>query len=272
MECREVRQLADAFVSEQLLVETTQAVVGHLERCPTCRAEIEGLRRLRAATRLAFERAPDLTVRPEFAAQLRSQLQADAARQRPAIMSRRWWLGLAASLVVGAGWGWREWSTSSRSALLEAAVGDHRFCAITFELAEDPIALEEAARRYGGVYQSFETVEPSTATLSGGHLRILERHSCVYNGQRFVHIVLSYKNEMLSLLVTDDVRPSFSLLDDGARADATPSRLPVTDGFHVALFRGARHAAFVVSSLNDDDVQEVARAMIAPVSRALAGA
>ena len=88
----------------------------------------------------------------------------------------------------------------------------------------------------------------------------------MYDGRRFAHIVLQYKNETVSLLVTDDVRPS-----DGA-ASVSPARLPVTDGFQVASFRGARQVVYVVSSLGQDDVQAVAQAMAGPVSRALSGA
>lgn len=80
MECREVRPLAEAFVSEQLLMETTQAVVAHLERCPVCRAEIDGLRRLRSATRSAIERSPHLAMRPLFRVALATRLQAEATR------------------------------------------------------------------------------------------------------------------------------------------------------------------------------------------------
>jgi anti-sigma factor RsiW len=269
MECREVRQLAEAFVSEQLLVETTQAVVVHLERCPACRVEIDGLRRLRAATRSAFEHAPDLAVRPDFAAALTARLQqTEQARRRPARTFRRQWLAIAASalLVVGAGLGWREWTLSRTLALLHAAVGDHRFCALVYKLTESPIPLTEAARRYGPVNGRLETVEPSTASLSGGTLKILERHSCVFEGRRFAHIVLRYKGQAVSLLVTDERRSMLAMADTGV------SPMPATDGFHVASFHGPRHAVFLVSSLNDDDLQEVARAMAGPVSRALAGA
>jgi len=83
IECREVRQLAEAFVSEQLLVETTHAIVAHLERCPACRAEVAGLRRLRAAGRSAFTNAPDLAPRPEFLSTLTARLQTEATRQQP---------------------------------------------------------------------------------------------------------------------------------------------------------------------------------------------
>jgi hypothetical protein len=269
MECREIRQLAEAFVSEQLLVETTQAVVAHLERCPSCRAEVDGLRRLRGTTRSAFERAADLAASPTFATALTARLRQEAARKHSPRSPRRMWLTMAASvlLLVGAGFGWSEWSTASLSALLHAAVGDHRFCALTFKLSEAPIPLEEAARRYGGMYAELDTVEPATATLSGGPLRILERHSCVFDGRRFAHVVLRYKNETVSLLVSDDPRPS------AARwAIRAISTWPVTDGFRVASFPGPQHVVFVVSSLHDDDVREVARAMFGPVSRALTGA
>jgi len=245
MECREVRQLGEAFVSEQLLVETTHAVIAHLDRCPACRAEIEGLRRLRATMRSAIDGSPELSVRPEFAAALRLRLRAEAGQESGTGITRRRWLAIAASsvLVAGAGWGWREWAGSRVSALVAAAVGDHRFCAITFMLPERPIPLDEAARRYGKVYARFDDVEPSAPALSGGPLQIVERHSCVFEGQRFAHIVLLYKNEKVSLLVTDDMRAGVGTGDD------TPTTMPVEEGFHVASFRKARHAVFVVSSL-----------------------
>ena len=260
MECREVRQLAEAFVSEQLLVETTHAIVAHLERCPACRAEVAGLRRLKAAGRSAFTSTPDLAARPEFISSLAARLQAEATRQRPA----HWmtWLGMAASLflVLGLVLGVREWSLSNLSTLLHAAVGDHRYCALDFKLAEKPITLEEAARRFDAVNRRLESIEPSTTTLSGGSLRIIERHSCVFEGHRFAHIVLGYQGQAVSLLVTTD---------EGLWT--IPSSFPVTDGFHTAAIRGPKHVAFVVSALGDDAVQEVAAALAAPVTNALAG-
>ena len=261
MECREVRQLAEAFISEQLLVETTHAIVAHLDRCPACRAEVDGVRRLRAATRSAFANMPELTPRPAFLSSLTGRLQVEAARQQPS----RWkpWFALAASLllVAGTGWGFREWSLTNLSTLLHAAVGDHRFCALDFKRAEAPITLEEAARRFEAVNERLVSVEPSRSSLSGGPLRVLERHSCVFEGHRFAHIVLGYQGQAVSLLVTDD-----------AGVWTLPESFPVTDGFHATAFRGTGHVVFVVSALGDDSVREVAAAMSEPVMRALAGA
>ena len=252
--------MAEAFVSDQLLVETTQAIVTHLERCPACRAEVAGLRRLRAAGRSAFAAAADLTARPEFLASLRVRLQTEATRPS----SSRWtiWLGTAASilLVLGLVLGLRQWSILNLSALLHAAVGDHRFCALDFKLAEQPITLEEAARRFDPVNRRLATLEPVTATLSGGPLRILERHSCVFEGRRFAHIVLVYQGQAVSLLVTTD---------EGVWT--MPSEFPITDGFHATALRGSKHVAFVVSVLGDDAVREVAAALATPVAQAMAG-
>lgn len=274
MECREVRPLIEAFVSEQLLVETTQAIVAHLERCPGCRAEVDGLRRTREAIRSAVETSVDLSPRAEFLSMLTARLQMEAARGRPARIRRRAWMAIAASLlvVVASAVGLREWSASTLAALLRAAVGDHQFCALTFKLAERPIPLAEAAQRFGGVTALLVGVEPVTTTLSGGPLGVMARHSCVFEGQRFVHIVLRYKDEPVSLLVaTDQDQLSGGVWGIGPPTDGTTA-VTVSEGFHVASFRSAGHVVFIVSSLNDHDLHEVATAIGGPVSRALAGA
>ncbi len=91
MQCRDVRELADSFLSEQLLVETNHELVRHLETCPDCRADIAARRALRDRLRAAFTHADDLRPRPELAAELLTKL-----RPRPTAISRRsllqsWW-------------------------------------------------------------------------------------------------------------------------------------------------------------------------------------
>jgi len=188
-------------------------------------------------------------------------------------MQRRAWVAIAASLVivVASAVALREWSASTLEALLHAAVGDHRFCALTFKLAEPPIPLAEAAQRFGGAHALLAAVEPDT-TLSGGPLRVMERHSCVFEGRRFVHIVLHYKDEPISLLVAADQNQFSSLLWSVGSPTVRPTAIVVSEGFLVASFRSARRVVFVVSLLNDHDLQEVAGALAGPVSRALTGA
>lgn len=272
MECREVRQLAESFVTEQLLVETTQAVVAHLERCAVCRAEVDGLRRLRAVTREAFLRSAELQARPALAGEVRDGL---AAMTGSRTATFRWRRGVAAAailvLVAGAGFALRRWSALDLAALLQAAAGDHQFCALTYKLSEPPITLAEAATRYDAINAALETVEPLPGALGGGTAPVLERHSCLYDGRRFAHIVVGYRGQAVSILVSDRGATG-SLLGGGPPLGAGPVDMPVTGGFHVAAFRVSNRLVFVVSSLGQADVREVAGAMVAPVTAAAAGA
>ena len=79
MNCHDVRDVADSFLSEELLTETNHEILRHLETCPSCRSEIDARRRLRGALRSAFNRAPELQPGAEFTGRLRDQLR-QAAR------------------------------------------------------------------------------------------------------------------------------------------------------------------------------------------------
>jgi putative zinc finger protein len=50
MNCRDVRELADSFLSEELLTETNHDILRHVESCVSCRNEIATRRQLRAGT------------------------------------------------------------------------------------------------------------------------------------------------------------------------------------------------------------------------------
>ena len=260
MECRDVRELADSFLSEQLLVETTHDILRHLAQCPSCRAEMESRRRLRTALRGAFERSPELRATPEFLASVGRHVREHQSSRslRAARWSFRPMMAIAASLLLvsAVAFGGREWLGAS---LLHAALGDHQNCAIRFRLKEKPISLEEAAQRFEPAYRSLVAVAPSPARLSSGELTVLERHSCVYDRRRFAHIVLRYRGTLVSVLVTPD------------RLARVPSEVAV-EGTRVSSFRAGRFAAFVVSSASDAEMREIAAAVAGPLKNALAGA
>ena len=266
MECPDVRRLADAYLSEQLLVETNQAIVHHLERCPACRAEFEGQRRLRAFTRSAFEQAPGLQPRPEYLREMRARVKASgdttvAAAWRP-------WLAAAASVLVAVGLsvatlGWL--SRADLLALAHLAAGDHQNCALKFALPERPITLDEAARKFDPAFGALQTVVLPAPT--GARADVLERHACIYDGQLFAHLVITYQGHAVSVLVADATASA-----GGWRYGASATALPATRGFNLASFRGAGHSVFVVSTLPLADVQEVAQAIATPILAALGGA
>ncbi|HEX6975214.1 MAG TPA: hypothetical protein VF147_12500 [Vicinamibacterales bacterium] len=258
MECRDVRELADSFLSEQLLVETSHDILRHLAQCRSCHAEVESRRRLRTALRGAFERSSELRATPEFLASVGRHVREHHSSRRAAPWSLRSMVAIAASLLVvsALAFGGRGWLGAS---LLQAAVGDHQNCAVRFRLKERPISLEEAAERFDPAYGALLTVAASPERLPGGELTPLERHACVYGGRRFAHIVFRYRGALVSVLVTPD------------RLSRIPSEWSA-DGTRVSSFRAGRFAAFVVSSASDADMREIAGALNAPLRDALAGA
>jgi anti-sigma factor RsiW len=257
MECRDVRELADSFLSEQLLVETNHEVVRHLETCPDCRSEIAARRALRDKLRAALAGAEDLRPRQDFTAEL-------AAKLRPpqVVISRRallqsWW-ALAAGLVLAAGGGLLVRDSRMRSrlaALAREAAGDHQNCAVKFNLAERPIRLDEAGRRYGAPYAALATFE---LPALDGPLEVLDRHACVYRGRRFGHVVFRYNGALASLLVTDAAPP------------AAPEVEPNDGGFEVASLPAGRFLGFVVADLDRSQVLRLAQTLADPLSRHLA--
>jgi hypothetical protein len=133
------------------------------------------------------------------------------------------------------------------------AAGDHQNCAVKFNLSEWPIPIAEAARRYGAPYAAFATFEPPAVD---GPLEVLERHSCVYQGRRFGHVVCRYRRTITSLFVTEGVPPT------------SPELEPNDVGPAVASLPAGRFVGFVVAGL--DRVLRLAQTLAEPLSRHLA--
>jgi anti-sigma factor RsiW len=256
MQCRDVRELADSFLSEQLLVETNHEVLRHLETCPDCRAEIAVRRAMRDRLRSALAQAEELRPRPEFAAELAAAIRPPRHGMSRRSVLRSWWL-MAAGVVLAAGGGAlvRDARSRSRLAVLaRAAAGDHQNCAVRFNLAERPIPLDEAGRRYGSPYLELATL---VLPAIDGSLETLERHACVYQGRRFAHLVSRFQGVLVSLLVTDGAPP------------AVPELHPNDGGHEVASLPAGRFVGFVVADLNGPQTLRLAQAFVEPLSKHL---
>jgi hypothetical protein len=112
MQCREFREIADSYLSNELMVETNHGVIAHLEQCAECRQELKARRELRGQLREAFIKSPENQLRPEFAARLSTQLHDYAlgkhdaqlvsprGRQSSVTRTQATWLALAACLLL----------------------------------------------------------------------------------------------------------------------------------------------------------------------------
>ena len=272
MECRDVHEMADSFLAHELPPETSHVMARHLEGCPGCRTHLGAQRALRDAVRRAFQRARDLGPTPEFTTQLRMTLE-EAARQEPVRRGTRilvFW-ALAATVVVGVALGiaYRGPDGSTPSGVLAlSAVGDHHDCA-QFRLAEKPISLNDAAKRYGPAYRVLESLPPNDVLTAGGRARVLERHACVYQGRRFAHIVFEYRGERVSLLVTTVDRT----VQRPTPADALP-RVTLAGRFgdtSVVFFFASNQIVFFAGDVTQVELVELADAVAGPLSRGLDG-
>lgn len=267
MRCRDFREIADSYLSDELLVETNHDVIRHLESCAECRRELTARRELRAKLRAAFENAPDLQPDVDFAGRLAAHLQgAELARPRfsaGGVLT----LAIAASLVISAAFGlmlvYQRWSLNksvvANAVLNQSAAGDHRDCALNHRLNELPIDLNEAGRKYDPVYIDLVRAVMSGENLPDG-VELVADHSCVFKGRRFGHVILKYHSELVSVLVTQT--ESRSQVPDGG--DFTTAQ---TDGYELAHFNTGQHAVYVVSGLSEAENMAIAQAIAPSLSR-----
>ena len=306
MRCHDFREIADSYLSDELLTETNHDIINHLESCGECRRELAARRQLRISLRASFAGADQLQIRDEFADNLRGQLRVLALRETKRSAPRLApWLPMVACLVLAFAFtlrmmrpqpapqentvvegqaGLKETGGSGprsspgspdedsvlRATMAEmsgAAAGDHRDCAISFRLLETPIPLEEAGLKYDRAYLNLsDVVSARLAQLSD--MRVVESHSCVFNGRRFAHLVLRNRGRLISLLVTglrhpgDSGKAAKQALSDREQAVMACSQ---SEGYQIACFETARHAIFVVSDMAEGENLAVARLLATSV-------
>jgi hypothetical protein len=269
MNCRDLRNVADSFLSEELPAEANDEVLQHLEFCASCRADIESGRQLRDAVRAAFNRAPGLRPSNEFRERLRKQLRDDATKRgRFAGLSWRR-LAIAAGIMLAAGLSVAvllERSSASDDAQAHDAIGDHRNCALHYRLVRHPVPLEEAAQRFDDAYRVLMAAPPDQISTPGGLVHVLERHSCEYGAHRYGHVVLRYRDRVVSLLVTTT----------GTRAARSSVTIPRVigrplEGLSVVAVNGTRHAVMLVGDLDPRELTQLAGIVSLPLVQQLAG-
>ena len=266
MTCRDVREVADSFLCEELLTETNHEILRHLDTCPSCRAEIDARRRLRGALRTAFTRTPELRPAGEFVDRLRDQLRQAAVQTHRSRMFSSRWLALAAGLVLAVGATAAilvSRSSASAEALARDAIGDHRNCALKYRLVRTPVPLEEAAQRFDSAFRLLLNAPPDEIGTPDGAARVVERHSCAYGARQFGHVILQYRSRVVSLLVTANDVPAGS-------AEAIPHVIgrPM-EGLSVVSVNGSRHAVMLVSDLEENALTQLAGVVSVPLVRRL---
>ena len=271
-QCERIREQLDAYLSNELLVETTGDVAKHLKNCAGCSRELESLMRVREALRNAVAKK----LPPEH---LGAAIRASIKKAQPAffqfLQAPRAWAIAAASLafVVLAGVAGQQWVRvkSGRqmiATILILGASDHLHCAIKGHHYPDVaypsgVLVKKLGSRYGGLLPVVE------AKLPG--FEILEAHICYAGSPRmYIHFIARGRGTILSVILT---RRQGESLSAGRFLAATSGGVDLYDtkleGMSVVGFETRDYWGFVVSDLGQGEMVQLTTPLALPLRDAL---
>jgi anti-sigma factor (TIGR02949 family) len=272
-QCGRIRRHLDAYLSNELLVETTSDVLRHLESCEACSRELEARTRVRDALR----RAAVSQIPPE---ELRLSIQRQLRKMQPGFLggSRRltWAVALAGVIVVVLGGiATEQWIGVLRgrrivASVLALGVSDHLQCAIKGhnypEIANPPEQLrQKLGPQYAGLLDVLQEKLPG--------FEILEAHICSVQGspRKYVHFITRGRGTILSVILTKREGAQFpdgKAFRSGASGSVNLYEAHL-NGMNAAGFESMRYFGFVVSDLGQDTIVQISSELAPPLKAAL---
>jgi anti-sigma factor (TIGR02949 family) len=271
-QCGRIRRQLDAYLSNELMVETTSDVLRHLEGCEACSQELEARTRLRdALRRMAVNQIP-----PE---ELRQSIQRQLRKMQPSLLGGLprliWAVALAGVMfVVLAGIVTQQWIKLQRgrrvvASVLALGVADHLQCAIKGhnypDIANPPAQLrQKLGPQYAGLLEVVQQKLPG--------FEVLEAHICSPEGTRkYVHFITRGRGTILSVIVTrsEGVQfPNGKAFRAGASGNVNLYEAHL-EGMNAAGFESKEYWGFVVSDLSPDTTMQIADELAPPLRAAL---
>ncbi|HWT83272.1 MAG TPA: zf-HC2 domain-containing protein, partial [Candidatus Methylomirabilis sp.] len=200
-QCERVRRQLDAYLSNELLVETTSEVLNHLEGCEACSRELESCLRVREALQKAVARQ----LPPEYLREaIHQRLRSAQPGSFGAFRATTWLVALASlALVLVAGQQGLRLRRGRQlvASVLTLGVSDHLHCAIRGhnypEVAHPPDQLrEKLGPEYAGLLPVVQGKLPG--------FQVLEAHICGVPGsqRKYVHFIARGQGTILSVVLT----------------------------------------------------------------------
>jgi hypothetical protein len=263
--CERYRRYFDAYLDNELLVETNHDVLQHLNSCAECARILEGRARTKQLVRDAVtkEQAP-----PELAAALRSRLRTE----RPiffAVNTVRWMMAAAAVLllaIVGVGSlnrieqfrgddGVFPTLTARVQELFRVGFIDHVHCSILSQRWKQFVSFDEMKASTGreALGPEFIDLVPAVEAKLGAEYKLVQGHRCEANHRRYVHLMLTgEKGAIVSLVISEKNNESFSQSDAVAvmKASGIPIYRDQQGILEIAGFESDKYLAYVVSNLD----------------------
>ncbi len=246
MNCRDFREIADTYLSDELLVETNHEVFQHLENCAECRQELSLRREVRQRLRASLINAPEFKLNPVFANKLKSKLK-DTALRPNSWLNWKLLTPVLATLLIAISLSfalfYRKSETGFLTEISQKAINRHEDCGLRhFKEWEEQIGKIPAEKI------SF------VKSLQNKDTEILEVHDCEFAGKRFTHYVLERNGKVISVLKTAS--------ENAAETNSNKESSIVcekTQGLQMSSFFAGPELVFVISELSEADNLSIAR-------------
>jgi anti-sigma factor (TIGR02949 family) len=272
-QCERIRRHLDAYLSNELLVETTSEILRHLETCEACTGELETRTRVRDFVRRA---AANLTPPEELRLTIQRRLRETQPGLWGGFRELNWAVALAGIVVIVlGGLVAHEWVRVLRgrrivAGALALGVSDHVQCAIKGhnypEVANPPEVLhKKLGPQYAGL------LEVVKQNLPG--FEVLEAHICSIPGssRKYVHFITRGRGTILSVILTKN--DGAQLPSGGEFRSAAAGHVNLyqahQQGMNVAGFESRGYLGFVVSDLDTKTTLQIADQLVPPLNAAL---
>lgn len=269
MQCKDFRELADSYLSDELLVETNHEVFRHMEDCKDCRRELGGRREVRTKLRAAVSTAPESQIEAVFAANLQQSLEKEAFRGNgfagilQAFYAPKIFAATAAVLLVAFLIGFAFWENTpnliaSNDQLYKTAwtnvsaeaVGDHRHCALDKYDYWMERKVSETAEEKLFKAKVMDKVQSET----GETARLLSIHNCSFGGRKFHHAIINAGRHTISFSQTaSEIAP-----DANNIAGARELFSQQIENFRLAGFAERGDIFYVISDLPEAENSRLA--------------
>ena len=265
-ECEKLHGYIDAYLSNELLVETTHEVLKHLEHCPNCKEALDSRQRVKDSLRHAvkLQQAP-----PGFETKLRARLREQPTGSRFAWLSTPWVAAAtcAALLIVGGITAIHVRNQSAASKLLALGVSDHIGCAIANHQSATPpdFAAVIDPKRMG---PSYGRLAPAIASQLG-EFKFVDGHRCKVGGRIYPHLILERNGTLLSVSLLEkqpgEAFPS-GMFNGAKKLDGLSIYQGRQESYSVAGFETSKHMIFVSSAFGDEENLDLARKIAVPTA------
>jgi anti-sigma factor (TIGR02949 family) len=270
-QCARIRRHLDAYLSNELLVETTSEVLRHLESCEACSRELEARTRVRdALRRVAASQIPPEALRQSIQRQLRNMQPGYLGSSR-----RLSWAVAFVMVVTLGGIATEQWIRVQRGrrivdSVLAIGVSDHLQCAIKGhnypDIANPPEQLrQKLGPRYAGLLEVVQQKLPG--------FEVLEAHICSIQGspRKYVHFITRGRGTILSVILTRSKGAQFpngKAFRSGASGSVSLYEAHL-EGMNAAGFEASGYFGFVVSDLSQAITVQIASELAPPLKAAL---